>query len=480
MQNVSQHPRVRVSAPAVDTWGDIAGDLVTQYGLIPDEWQQIVLDDWLARGDSGWANLTCGLSVPRQNGKNALIEMREIFGLVGRGEKILHTAHEIKTALKAFQRLRYFFGDGPNDPGAKFPELNAMVAHTRNVNGQQALHLKNGGSVEVIARSKNSGRGFTVDTLIFDEAQEMSDEDLEALMPTTSSAPLGDPQWIFTGTPPGPKARGEVFTRTHTDAISGTAYRLAWHEWSADLDDDIDDIRTWAAANPALATGRLQKSVVEGERSRFADDSFMRERLGMWQNAGTSSVIPSEIWMDVADQDSIPVNNFSLAVDVSPDRGVASIALGGQRADGLWHVELYEQKQGVGWLVPYLIRTMEKNPEVRALVIDAASPAASIVDELRQQKVKVTTSNSRDMAAACGQFYDGVVEQWLRHTDQPQMNYAVASSRKRPLGDSWAWNRKDSASDITPLVACTLALWGAQNSAVKRPRRRRGNSVFRG
>jgi len=73
-----------------------------------------VLDDWLAEKSGRWASLTCGLSLPRQNGKNALIEVRELFGMVGRGEKFLHTAHEVKTARKAFKRLQHFFGTRPD------------------------------------------------------------------------------------------------------------------------------------------------------------------------------------------------------------------------------------------------------------------------------------------------------------------------------------------------------------------------------
>jgi hypothetical protein len=33
----------------------------------------------------------------------------------------------------------------------------------------------------------------------------------------------------------------------------------------------------------------------------------------------------------------------------------------------------------------------------------------------------------------------------------------VTGAKKRPLGDAWAWSRKSSAVDISPLVACTLA-----------------------
>src|SRR5699024_1374772 len=215
-----------------------------------------VLDDWLGVRRGRWAALTCGIAVPRQNGKNALLEIRELFGMVGRGERILHTAHEVKTAQKQFRRLKHFFGNKADDPAALFPELNELVQTVRSVNGQEAIFLKNGGSIELVARSKNSGRGFTVDVLVMDEAQEMSEDALEALMPTTSAAPLGDPQWIFAGTPPGPNAVGEVFTRVRREALSDKPGALVWHEWSVPGEVDLDDRAVWASVNPAVSAGR--------------------------------------------------------------------------------------------------------------------------------------------------------------------------------------------------------------------------------
>ena len=81
------------------------------------------------------------------------------------------------------------------------------------------------------------------------------------------------------------------------------------------------------------------------------------------------------------------------------------------------------------------------------------------------------------MAIACGKFYDAVMapEPKIRHLDQPQLNVALSVARKRPLGPGWAWNRKDATSDITPVVASTLALWGAQKDNVERPTRRRNS-----
>jgi len=65
------------------------------------------------------------------------------------------------------------------------------------------------------------------------------------------------------------------------------------------------------------------------------------------------------------------------------------------------------------------------------------------------------------------------MEQWIRHTDQPQVNVALSVARKRPMlnGEAWGWNRKNASSDITPIVAETLALWGAQATAAKKPLR---------
>jgi hypothetical protein len=36
---------------------------------------------------------------------------------------------------------------------------------------------------------------------------------------------------------------------------------------------------------------------------------------------------------------------------------------------------------------------------------------------------------------------------------------------KRRSGDAWAWSRKNSSIDISPLVAVTLALWGVETQA---------------
>ena len=465
-------PRLHVAPLAVDSFGDLAGDLAAAYGLVPDPWQQGILDDWLSADEFGlWSSLTCGLACPRQNGKNAILEIRELFGMVGRGEKILHTAHEVKTARKAFKRLQHFFGREVNDRAAKFPELNDRVVELRNVNGQEAIFLDNGGSVEIVARSKNSGRGFTADVLVMDEAQEMSEEDIEALMPTTSAAPLGNPQWIFTGTPPGPKANGEVFTRTRMDALSETPYRICWHEWSAcdpgrSADVDLDDQAVWYANNPALG-GRLQIAVVEGERSRFSADGFLRERLGVWDEALTASrVISARLWHACHDPKTGPGPDVSFSLDISPMRDSVAFAVAGASGRGGVHIEVISHgpHPGTDWLVTEAKRLQGVHGGQLALV--AGSPAGSLIEAMEAGGVRTFLIPAAEYVQACGDFYDAVTQADVLHLDQAELNAAIAGADRKWSGDAWYWARRASTEDITPLVAVTTARWAHLHAPV--------------
>lgn len=465
--SANQRPRIHVAPTPDSTFGDLAADLARDYGLVPDPWQRMVLEDWLGVTlDRRWSSLTCGLSVPRQNGKNAVIEIRELFGAVGLGEKILHTAHEVKTARKAFKRLQYFFGRQVNDPAAKFPELNARVVELRNVNGQEAIHLDNGGSVEIVARSKNSGRGFTADVLVMDEAQEMSDEDIEALMPTTSAAPLGNPQWIFTGTPPGPKANGEVFTRTRIDALSGHALRTCWHEWSAcdpDVSPDLDSRAVWLANNPGLETGRLQIDVVEGERARFSSDGFARERLGVWSDSvSRNEIIPAAAWTARRNPQAEPEGQVVFGLSVKPDRSSGSLGV----SDGR-HVEIIDRHDGTAWIIDRLIHLTEKHGA--SVAIDKRSAAGSFIPALEAAGVTVVSLSTADVVQACGTFFDAATEGELVHIGDPPLDAAVAGADIRPVGDAWVWSRKTSAADIEPLNAVTFARFVANASTPAPP-----------
>src|SRR5665648_921652 len=88
-----QEPRVKLEpkrSPRFDDGGD-ACFLASRYGLTPDPWQGMVVVSWLGRSSSNrLAAGRCGLAVPRQNGKNGVLEVVELFKIVVQGRKVLH------------------------------------------------------------------------------------------------------------------------------------------------------------------------------------------------------------------------------------------------------------------------------------------------------------------------------------------------------------------------------------------------------
>ena len=107
----SQEPTFHYAEKYEKSEGEYAALLSASYDLKPHPWQRSILDDWLAVDANGkLVHSYCVLEVPRQNGKTGVSDPRETWGLIKRGEHILHTAQEFQTAKKAFDRLRKKFG----------------------------------------------------------------------------------------------------------------------------------------------------------------------------------------------------------------------------------------------------------------------------------------------------------------------------------------------------------------------------------
>lgn len=455
-------------------------DQCREFGVEFDEWQDGLGRAILAKRPSGIYAATVGgvvLSIPRQVAKTFLVS-RIIFALcvLFPGLKVLWTAHHNRTITNTFRSLQGF---------ARHKKVFPHIAHNgiRVANGEQEIRFKNGSIIMFGAREQGFGRGFDeVDVEVFDEAQILTEKALEDMVAATNQSRHPHGALLFyMGTPPRPTDPGEAFSLKRSRALSGKSDDMLFVEFSADPGSDPDDREQWSRANPSFPHRTPLESMLRLRENLPSEDAWLREALGLWDEAGTRYVIDPALWRTRAPEnglpDYLPAERFALAVDVSPDRSVASVGFAGLRPDGEWHVELDEQRNGTGWIVEYVKRRLQGN-DIRSVVVDEASPAASLLEDFARERVKVTTTTARDMAKACGQFYDGVVEGWLHHIDQPQLNASLGGAAKRPLLDgAWGWSRKTATSDITALVACTLALWGAQSSSVKRPGRGRGREA---
>ena len=75
-----QEPSFALVPKHAQSEGGEACALAAGYDMKPDKWQRIVLEGWLATDSKlQWAASDCGCAVPRQNGKNAILEFTELY-----------------------------------------------------------------------------------------------------------------------------------------------------------------------------------------------------------------------------------------------------------------------------------------------------------------------------------------------------------------------------------------------------------------
>jgi phage terminase large subunit-like protein len=448
----SQRPRLSSVPPASSSAGGDATEYAASVGLVLDPWQSFVLDGALGEVGRMWAAFEVGVVVTRQNGKGVIIEARELAGVALFGERlIIHTAHELKTAEEAFLRMEALCEDSPELCKASGSPFSVRQYHRSN--GKEAITFKNGARIKYVARSKGSGRGFSGDLIVLDEAMFLTTESMSALLPTLTASP--NPQVWYTGS-------AGLEESTHLRSVreraqAGGDPSLAYFEWSAEDNDDFDDPAVWAKANPALGI-HITEDRIRMERAALDEVGFAREHLGIWYGADLEAIIPLSVWEASFDGMSQALDPVAFALDVPPDRTSCAIAMAGRRRDGKLHVEVVDHRKGTGWAAVRMVELVRRwRPSV--VVVDPAGPAGSLLADLESAGVQVTKTSGQEMAQACGMFYDAAVDDRVRHIGQPVLNAALGAARKRNLGDAWAWHRRDR-TDISPLVAVTLAAFG--------------------
>lgn len=420
------------------------------HGLLLDDWQADVVDAGMVEQAGGdWAALVVAIIAARRNGKNFAAYARELYGLGVLGEEVIHTAQLFKTTKESYNDILKFVEAGP---------LGEMLVHRVASPGTgYTMWFANGGRIDFIARSATSGRGLNADLLVLDEAQDLDDDELGALVPTQAARP--NPQAWYLGSAPGPTA--VVWQRMRRAGRAGEVARQAFFEFSADPAMGLDDPVAWRQANPGLVCGRLNVSVIESERQQMSDEMFARERLSVSPDIGEGDTTLAG-WTGLTDATSVPAGDLRVAVDVSPGGLSTAIAGAGLRADGLEHVEVVEHRPRMDWVVGRLLEAKARHPSM-VVVLDPAGPAGALVAPLEASGFVVRQVSVRDAVAAAGSFAEAVTGGHLRHRGQRSLNAAVSAARRRDVGDGgWAWGRKASSSDISPLVAVTLARWAIE------------------
>lgn len=463
--------------------GDDAIDLAEVCGIHMLPWQKMVLRNTLGERPGGkWSSFENCLIIPRQNGKNVIILVRQLAGLFLFGEKQqVHTAHKFKTARAAHRMLV--------DVIDRVPDLAELKKSSPSSPSDSSVTLHNGNRLDFIARQGGSGRGLSGDTVYLDEAFQLSPELVSDLLPTLSAMPA--PQLWYTSS--AGMETSDVLESVRNRALEAPDKEkfLTYFEWAADLDKHARDTPEAAAmANPSMGYFQDWEWIEGTELRGMEEEQYNRERLGLWHDKAAGAVIGPEVWKNAEvtadDIAGIEIVRRSLAIEVTQDRDLSVIAGAALLEDGRVLVEIIDQKAGTAWLANTAEARYTSSDAWAGIVYDSFSGATAIAPYLIEKGVPVTAATTRDLVTGTADFYDrlhvkndkGIPAPTLIHSagGSSFLDDAAFTARRRLVGSSksaWTWDSGSAEVSLAPLRAVTLALKGLSLEPVKKKKRKR-------
>lgn len=446
-----QDPTQLRKLPYKNSFGPDAIELYEKSGRKAQRWQVLMLKHILATNKKNlWVHTKFGYSVPRRNGKNEIVTMREMYGLTI-GEHILHTAHRTTTTHAAWERLLNLL-----------EKAHIEIESTYRAFGKEHIYLKNGGRIEFRTRTSKGGLGEGFDLLIIDEAQEYQDDQESALKYVVTDS--GNPQTIFCGTPPTPISSGTVFMKYRKACLEGTAKNSGWAEWSVEYETDPRNKEAWYQTNPSLGTIFTERSV---EDEIGTDDiDFNIQRLGLWIKYNQKSAISEKEWMalkcDIAPD---VTGKLIVGIKYSKDAASVSLAVAAKTTDGRTYTEVVDNRNtrsGNEWILEFLKKT---KGNTRKVIVDGASGQQTLADQMKKEGLKPpclpTVSN---IIVANAQLEPEITAGAICHSGQPALCQAVANCEHRAIGSrgGYGYASIKEGVDISLLDSVILACWGME------------------
>ena len=447
--------------------GDVAKVLAVadRKQITPMPWQRDVLDvacELDPRTGLYWYRKVI-LIVPRQAGKTTMTRGKLTHrALTWAGANMLYTAQDRNMARKRLKKTIY----GPLSRSLLAPTLGKPDWQ----NGRETVYWKNGSELGIVSNQPTAGHGDTLEEAHIDEAFAHRDSGVEQNVSPTMITVQGAQQWVTSaaGDTNSHFLAGKVELGRALAMAADPTSRTCYIEFSAPLDADRADPRTWQLCHPAIGyTIGIEDLQAEFDGMASNPGEFDRAYLGWWpKGEAEATVIPLEAWMANYVDEALPTwRGMPIwSIDVSPDRAWASIGLAAQSYDPSKRafVEVVDHEQaGTGWIVARM-RELRAAYGGWRIVMDGGGSATSLVEDLEADGWIVDRLTAREKADACGGLYDDCLQGKVSYLDDPTLTGAMVGATKINAygGEAWIFNRGKSRADITPLYAVTLARFG--------------------
>jgi hypothetical protein len=330
-------------------------------------------------------------------------------------------------------------------------------------NGTERLIFPNGSTLRPFPPTKDALHSMQSDLVILDEAWKhdavRGAELMQAIGPTQATRPGAQVVVVSTA-----GTADSTWLRPLVDRGRGGDPAVTYLEWG--IADDVDpmDLDAVAAAHPAIGRTIDRQFLVDQAGIMAATPGEFARAYGNRWTTTLEQLIPAVAWAAIRHRDGTPAVGVApvLGADVAVDRSAAAVVACWPDTEGVPTLEVVAYGPGTDWVAPRLLELHAAHGS--PVVLDGGTgPASTVVDRLRvgeQLPGWVRAVTPREYTTACAQLLDGIGDRTVRHRGDPALDAAVGAAARRTVGEGWAWSRRLPTTDVSPLIAASLALFG--------------------
>lgn len=389
--------------------------------------------------------------VARQNGKTEIAAALGLLFMLARPNSLV-----IGIASTADQaRLVYKRAMGVITGNAALAGRFEALTETRGI------RAKSGSEWQIKASKSAALQGLPIDLAVVDEVHLVKPELWSDLLAGTGART----DTLVVGITTAGDDESALLMRLLEDVDKGVD-RLGHWIWEAPEarvpDEDEELLGFLAAANPALACGRLDPDTLLSDVRATPPQDVIRYRLNRFVSS-SGTLLDPVAWATCArrDDERLPAGRPVFTIDRTPDWSHACLTATVRAEDGTIHTEV------VGSVIRPSIDRLER----ACVALATHSPANFVVDRyqlgelgkrLKERGMPVLVLNQADIISASSRFYALVVQRRIRHAGDQLLAMQIPRATRKNVGTSFRIARSGTGAQIDAVMATAMGAYVAE------------------
>ncbi|MBZ4485995.1 terminase large subunit [Microbacterium sp. cx-55] len=396
------------------------------------------------------------ISLARQNGKTELAAILGLIGLLRKANSLVigiaSSAEQARIVYKRTQRAIY---------GTVLRKQFQRLTDTRGIEGT------NGTIYELKAAKGAALQGLPVDTGVVDEVHLLKTELWVALVNGLGARPNG----IVVGITTAGDEESELLKSLYENAQNAAQGDPQLESFGAFIfeapearvpDDDAELLQYLRAANPALASGRIDPELLLADVRAMPKPDILRYRLNRFVES-VNAFLPLSLWGsaqrsldDTFPKDARPI----FTIDVTPDERYASITVTAKRGD-IFYTELVASivNPRLSQLEDIATRLNKHNP--RAFVMDNFGLLKALGASLKKKGYKMMLLNQSDQMASSARFYALMSQKKVKHAGDILLTVQMPGTKRKNIGERFRVINS-GAGQIDAVIATMEGIYAAE------------------